>query len=124
MYCFLQDEKKAVIRVFPNPWQPHALIPALQTLALPRAGSFNVMSHPKMVQSISCYTTRKDVSPRLPDLLTGPGLSAIRGAKEIGAITAQFAALGEEYRESTIEFKGAEATLAAKVPTQTAKRGR
>jgi len=122
VYCFLQDEKKAVVRVFPNPWQPQALIPALQTLALPRAGSFNVISHPKIAQTISCYTTRKDVTAHLPALLTGQGLSAIRGVNEIAGITAQFAALGEEFRESTVEFKGAEAAVFAKAPAQMAKK--
>jgi Domain of unknown function (DUF4384) len=122
VYCFLQDEKKAVMRVFPNPWQPQALIPALQTLALPRPGSFNVMSHAKIAQSISCYTTRKDVTARMPALLTGQGLSAIRGVNEIAGITAQFAALGEEFRESSLEFKGTEAAVFAKAPAQMAKK--
>ena len=122
VYCFLQDEKKAVMRVFPNPWQPQALIPALQTLALPRSGSFNVISHPKIAQSISCYTTRKDVTAQLPALLTGQGLAAIRGVNEIAGITAQFAALAEEFRESNVEFKGAEAAVFAKAPQQTAKK--
>jgi curli biogenesis system outer membrane secretion channel CsgG len=122
VYCFLQDEKKAVVRVFPNPWQSQALIPALQTLALPRAGTFNVMSHPKIAQSLSCYTTREDVTARLPALLTGQGLSAIRGVNEIAGITAQFAALGEEFRESNIEFKGADAAVFAKAPAQMAKK--
>lgn len=122
VYCFLQDEKKVVMRVFPNPWQPHALIPALQTLALPRAGSFNVISHPKIAQSISCYTTRKDVTAQLPALLTGQGLAAIRGVNEIAGITAQFAALGEEFRESNVEFKGANAAVFAKAPAQLAKK--
>jgi curli biogenesis system outer membrane secretion channel CsgG len=122
VYCFLQDEKKAVVRVFPNPWQPQAMIQALQTLALPRAGTFNVMSHPKIAQSISCYTTRKDVTAQLPALLTGQGLAAIRGVNEIAGITAQFASLGEEFRESNIEFKGAEAAVFAKAPAQMAKK--
>jgi Domain of unknown function (DUF4384) len=122
VYCFLQDEKKAVVRVFPNPWQPQALIPALQTLALPRAGTFNVMSHPKIAQRLSCYTTRKDVTARLPALLTGQGLSAIRGVSEIAGITAQFAALGEEFRESNVEFKGADAAFFTKAPAQMAKK--
>ncbi len=122
VYCFLQDEKRAVMRVFPNPWQPQALIPALQTLALPRAGTFNLISHPKIAQSISCYTTRTDVTARLPALLTGQGLSAIRGVNEIAGITAQFAALGEEFRESSVEFKGADAAVFSKAPAQLAKK--
>jgi Domain of unknown function (DUF4384) len=122
VYCFLQDEKKAVMRVFPNPWQPNALIPAQQTLAMPRAGAFNVLSHPKVAQSLSCYMTRKDVSAKLPTLLTGQGLAAIRGANDLNAITAQFAALGEEFRQANVEFKGAEAMLASAAPAQPGKK--
>jgi curli biogenesis system outer membrane secretion channel CsgG len=122
VYCFLQDEKKAVMRVFPNPWQPQALIPAQQTLAMPRAGAFNVLSHPKVAQNLTCYTTRKDVAAKLPTLLTGQGLAAIRGANDISAITAQFAAIGEEFRQANVEFKGAEAMFASAEAAQSGKK--
>jgi curli biogenesis system outer membrane secretion channel CsgG len=122
VYCFLQDEKKAVMRVFPNPWQPNALIPAQQTLAMPRAGAFNVVSHPRVAQNLTCYTTRKDVSAKLPTLLTGQGLAAIRGANDLNAITAQFAAVGEEFRQANVEFKGSEATLVAEGTAQPGKK--
>jgi curli biogenesis system outer membrane secretion channel CsgG len=122
VYCFLQDEKKAVMRVYPNPWQPSALIPAQQTVAMPRPGAFNVLAHPKVAQTVACYATRKDVSARLPAMLGGQGLSPIAGLSDIAGVAAQFAALQEEFREAKVEFKGAETMSIAKVPAKSARR--
>lgn len=113
VYCFLLDEKKAMVRVFPNPWQPNAQIPAQQTLAMPVPGTFNVLSHPRIAQSLACYATRQDVSSRLPDLLSGKPLSTIPGVSELGAIASRFDTLGVEYRSDKIEFVGADAVLVA-----------
>lgn len=122
VYCFLQDEKKSVLRVFPNPWQPAASMAARHQAVLPQPGTFNFLAHPKIAQTLSCYATRKDVAARLPTLLSGPGLTAIRGVNELDAVTAQFVALGEEFREAHVEFKGAGAMKTTRTSAQPARK--
>lgn len=106
-YCFLQDEKKAVLRVLPNPWQPSAVLRARQPVPMPAAG-FVVQSNPRFTQNLTCFATRNDIAAKLPSVLGGAGMAPINGAADMNAVAAALSQLGEEIVQASVEFGGTE----------------
>lgn len=106
-YCFLQDEHQSVLRIFPNRWQSQAQLQGGQTFTLPQQGAlFIVQSHPSIPQSLTCFTTRRDVTAEQPALLGGEGLIPLEGVSDMAAVQTFFAGLGEEFSKVNVDFKG------------------
>lgn len=71
--CFLQDEKQAVRRIFPNRFRKDSRVSASQGLQLPGAMRFELrMNERKVGETVSCLASEQDVLPLLP-----PAISAV-----------------------------------------------
>ncbi|CAG0966924.1 MAG: DUF4384 domain-containing protein [Burkholderiales bacterium] len=90
VYCFMQDETKAIQRFFPNRFQRDALISGAKGLDLPGTQKFKINANTKGLQeTIACYATARDVFADLPPSV-GSGDFETLGAKSLNDIKAAF----------------------------------
>jgi hypothetical protein len=67
VYCWLQDEKGRIMRMFPNRFSRDSLVPAAKPLALPGTGKFQiVMSARGARETVACFATSRDLAGALP----------------------------------------------------------
>lgn len=67
VYCWLQDEKGRISRMYPNRFARDSLVPASRPLALPGAMKFQiVMSARGARETVACFATGRDVTAALP----------------------------------------------------------
>jgi curli biogenesis system outer membrane secretion channel CsgG len=107
LYCYLQDERAQIFRIYPNRWQRNTLVEAQTGFALPQAGTFRIKSNMKTAQSVMCVIARESLDQTLPEVLRGPDLEPIAGVTALSAIAEAYAATGVEQVVRTAQFRGA-----------------
>lgn len=79
LYCFYQDGAGSISRIFPNRFQPDALAPSGKALNVPQegAGFRIVFEQPSAREHVSCFASRTEFGPRLPDALKQADLAPL-----------------------------------------------
>ncbi len=78
LYCYLQDEKKQVMRIFPNRWVKESFVKGEKLLALPGQMRFQIVMNDKgVVEQVACLATTEDVSAALPAEAFGGDFEAL-----------------------------------------------
>ncbi len=117
MYCFLHEAGGTVMRLLPNATNPSALVSASNAIRIPDWMSptpgFIMDATSAGTEHVGCYATDTDVADKMPTLLAGTSLLAIKGVKGLQSIDDSFdAALGNQgYSASRIQW-----LVAAKAP--------
>jgi curli biogenesis system outer membrane secretion channel CsgG len=78
VYCYYQDASGAVARIFPNRFQPDALIPARRLVEIPPGGEqpFDIrFDTPGSRETVACLASDLEVGVKLPDELKVDDLS-------------------------------------------------
>lgn len=67
VYCFLHDEKRRIVRFFPNRFQRDSRVEVASGLSLPGAGRFELVMNPRGIsETVACFATDRDVLAELP----------------------------------------------------------
>jgi peptidoglycan hydrolase-like protein with peptidoglycan-binding domain len=68
LYCYYQDGSGAISRIFPNRFQPDALVAGGRPLSIPREedGFVIVFEQPAARERVSCFASRTEFGTRLP----------------------------------------------------------
>ncbi|MCG8440465.1 MAG: DUF4384 domain-containing protein, partial [Caulobacterales bacterium] len=86
-YCYLEDVNGTVARVFPNRWQPNALVPPGEKVSVPseEAGFSLVAPDAGAQERLICFGSDREVIVGLPAELRTDDLSPlpIRGLHEL-----------------------------------------
>jgi hypothetical protein len=78
VYCFLQDENRAISRFFPNRFQRDSRVDAGAGLQLPGAMRFEIRMNGKGVpETVACFATERDVLPQLPPAVAAGDFAAL-----------------------------------------------
>lgn len=80
VYCYYQDSSGTIARIFPNRFQPEALVRANRQIEVPPPGqqSFAIrFDRPGSRETIACLGADRDVGPRLPAQLKAEDLSPL-----------------------------------------------
>lgn len=90
VYCFMQDETKAIQRFFPNRFQKDSLVAGGRGLDLPGTQKFKINANTKGLQeTIACYATSRDVFADLPASV-GAGDFETLPVKNLGDVKTAF----------------------------------
>ena len=88
LYCYYQDSDGAVARIFPNRYQPNALVHAGDQIEIPPAAgrAFNIRfdkSHVK--EAVACVAARDELGLKLPNQLKAEDLAPlpVKGLQDI-----------------------------------------
>src|SRR5215204_7168208 len=78
-YCFYADSDGRVSRVFPNRFQPNALVRAGRKVTIPGIGAgFEIVPEkPDSSEEIRCFVAERDPAPALPAALIAIDLAAL-----------------------------------------------
>jgi hypothetical protein len=78
-YCFYADCDGRVSRVFPNRFQPNALIPAGREIMIPGIGAgFQIVPEkPGTREEIRCFAAERDLASAVPDALISNDLTPL-----------------------------------------------
>jgi hypothetical protein len=78
-YCFYMDCDGRVSRVFPNRFQPNALVPAGREVMIPGVGAgFQIVPEkPDTREEIRCFAAKRDLAPAVPDALISNDLTPL-----------------------------------------------
>lgn len=102
VYCYLQDETRAIQRFYPNRFRRDSFIKASEPLLIPGQMRFQLLANSKGVkETIACYATARDVLAELPQSVAGIDFEKIPAASldEVrdGFAKATRGAMAEEY---------------------------
>ncbi len=106
VYCFLQDEYKKVLGVFPHGLKGPAPVPSSQVVLLRDISGLALVSHPKVAQSLVCFGTSVDRTQDLSVLFASPPGAALEGEIDINAIKAKLGAGLTQIADARIRFAG------------------
>jgi hypothetical protein len=106
VYCFLQDEYKNVLGVFPHGLKDPVPVPASRQILLRDLSGLAFVSHPKVDQSLVCFGTSVDRSQDLSALFATPAGTALQGGADINAIKAKLGAGLIQIADTRIRFVG------------------
>ncbi len=106
LYCYLRDADGAFARVFPNRWQPNALVRAKAASAVPSAdaGFDIVVDRPGKEESIVCFASTTEFGPGLPEALRKDDLEPIRGLTLEALVKAVQAISGQDLAAQEIKY--------------------
>ena len=94
LYCFLQEAGGTVMRLLPNATNPSALISAHNAIRIPDWMSptpgFIMDATSAGAEQVGCYATDTEVADKLPLLLAGVPLVAIKGLASLQGIDQAF----------------------------------
>lgn len=95
-YCYYQDSDNTVVRLFPNRYQPNALLSANSPTSIPgvKAQFEIVMEQPGAEEEILCMASRQELGIRLPTALKTHDLAPL-SIGSLEDIAATFKSLGE-----------------------------
>lgn len=72
VYCYLQDEDRAIQRFFPNRFARDALVKAGTPLQVPGQMRFQFVANSKGVrENVACFAATRDLMPQLPGVVVG-----------------------------------------------------
>ncbi|MBI3148779.1 MAG: DUF4384 domain-containing protein [Betaproteobacteria bacterium] len=90
VYCFMQDETKAIQRFFPNRFHKDSLVAGAKGLDLPGTQKFKINANTKGLQEhIACYAAARDVFAELPPSV-GAGDFETLSVKSLTEVKAAF----------------------------------
>ena len=110
MYCFLHEAGGTVMRLLPNATNPSALISANNAIRIPDWMSpmpgFIMDATSAGTERVGCYATETEVADKLPAILGGPALVAIKGVSSLQSVNQAFDTLGgsQAYTVSQIQW--------------------
>jgi hypothetical protein len=88
-YCYYQDGVGSVSRIFPNRFQPDALVPARRQIQIPPTGAgFAIrFDRPRTHEAFLCVAANREIGLRLPNRLKAQDLAQlpVRGLDDISA---------------------------------------
>ncbi len=104
--CFLHEAGGTVMRLLPNSTNPSALISSNMAIRIPDWMSptpgFIMDATSAGIERVGCYATDTDVTTKLPALLAGTALQAIKGVTSLQTIDDSFdAEVGRQAYTST-----------------------
>lgn len=105
LYCFLQDEHKQVLGIFPHGLKGPAAVPAGQAISLREVTNLALVSHTRLPQTLACFASARDRVPDLPELFRTPAGAPIPGVTDLNAIKAKLGA-GVQLALATSTFRG------------------
>lgn len=78
-YCYYQDAEGRVARIFPNRFQPDALVPSGQQVTIPsESARFDItFDHPGTIEHVVCLGSDVELGPHLPQPLQVEDLTPI-----------------------------------------------
>ena len=127
LYCFLHEAGGTVMRLLPNATNPSALISANGAIRIPDWMSptpgFIMDATSAGTEQVGCYATDNDVADKLPNLLAGTALTAIKGLASLQSIDQAFdTAVGKNaYTSSQIQWLVTASSAAPTVPAAAAR---
>ncbi len=78
VYCYLQDESKNVLRIYPNRFSPDARVHAGQPLSIPGRMRFELVANrKKALETVACFAADRDVIGELPAAVVGTDLASL-----------------------------------------------
>ncbi|MDR2690670.1 MAG: DUF4384 domain-containing protein [Azoarcus sp.] len=99
VYCFMQDENRAVMRFFPNRFTQDAFVPA-RGMDLPRGNEFNINASTRGGQeTVACFATERDVFTELPGDIAMGDFEALP-VKSLAEVSTAF----RRFQGATAEF--------------------
>jgi peptidoglycan hydrolase-like protein with peptidoglycan-binding domain/curli biogenesis system outer membrane secretion channel CsgG len=88
LYCYYQDGRGAVTRIYPNQFQPDAYLVAGRALAIPGEAGFDIVfDRPGASEQVACVASATEIGVRLPPQLQTPDLAPmpVRSLDEVVA---------------------------------------
>jgi hypothetical protein len=108
VYCHYQDAEGTVARIFPNCFQPDALLHAGTPIAIPPAGqrAFEIsFDRPNTQEHVACLAANREVGLQLPAALKRQALEPLP-LHGLDDVAAQFRALpGAQVNEATLTIE-------------------
>jgi hypothetical protein len=90
VYCYLQDEKRQVIRFYPNRFQGDSSVKAGALLALPGTMRFRLFANEQgKDETVACFAAERDVIALVPAAVGGDDLKPLAVAS-LDAVKAAF----------------------------------
>ncbi len=118
LYCFLHEAGGTVMRLLPNATNPSALISANNAIRIPDWMSptpgFIMDATSAGAERVGCYATDTEVAGKLPSMLAGTALVAIKGVPNLQSVDQAFdSVVGKEsYSKAQIQWLVAPRTSA------------
>ena len=98
-YCFMSDQQGNLIRLLPNAANPNAQVTAGHTVRIPDWMSpnpgFVLDTGAPGAEAVGCYATDQDMAAKLPQLLSKPALTLVKGVQGLNALQAVFTQAAE-----------------------------
>ena len=117
LYCFLHEAGGTVMRLLPNVTNPSALISASNAIRIPDWMSptpgFIMDATSAGTERVGCYATDTEVADKLPAILAGTALAAIKGVANLQSIDQAFDTLGSNQPYTTAKIQWLVAPKAA-----------
>ncbi|HEV7370219.1 DUF4384 domain-containing protein [Arenibaculum sp.] len=91
VYCFYEDGRQQVARIFPNRFQPDPFVEARRRVEIPPANqtAFNIrMDAPGATERVACIVSPQELGLHLPEPLKAGDLEAIPGVRLSDVLTA------------------------------------
>lgn len=81
VYCYMQDENRAIQRFFPNRYSKDAKVTGGTALVLPGKLPFQIFANQKKIrETVACYATSKEVLADLPTAVRGTDFEPLQVA--------------------------------------------
>ncbi len=111
LYCFYQDVRGRVSRLFPNPFQRDSALPGNRRLRIPDwlvlNPGFSLRAGGPGVERASCYASEKDIFEQLPEIVQNTAILPMAGVESLDAIDKAMQSLAKdtEIATSAIQWK-------------------
>jgi hypothetical protein len=101
-YCFYADGEGKISRIFPNRFQPDAMVKHNAVQLSDPGGAFTLVADmPNRTEEVRCVTAIRDLGARLPNVLGGADLAPL-AVHSLDDISAMFESLGENVVETRL----------------------
>ena len=98
LYCFYQDTKGRVSRLFPNPFQRDGAVPGNRLLRIPdwlvMNPGFSLRAGAPGLEAMRCYASERDLWAELPEPLRGTAILPLAGVDSLRAVDGAMAEVG------------------------------
>jgi serine/threonine protein kinase len=96
VYCYLQDEKRRIVRFYPNRFSQGSLVRAAAPLEIPGRMRFELFANRlKVPETVACFSSDRDVLGELPAAVVGTDLEALP-ATSLNEVKSAFARAAAE----------------------------
>lgn len=78
VYCYLQDERRRIVRFYPNRFSASTLVKTAAPLEIPGPMRFElVANHRNVTETVACFASERDVMGELPAAVVGTDFKAL-----------------------------------------------